>query len=77
MSDWRNPQIMKLADLVENVRDRLKRRRTNLDPIYYTLHDAAVDEALLEEVGLLRLRVVESSGSQLADATPKSNPRGQ
>lgn len=74
MSDWRDPRVMNLADLVCRVRDRLKRRRASSDVIYYTLHDAAVDDALLEEIGLLRLRVLESTGSNLADANSKESP---
>ena len=67
-----DPKTMVLADLVELVRARMKRRRETNDPIYYTLHDAAVDEALLTEIGFLKLRAIESSGPKLADAT--NNP---
>ena len=72
-----DPQTMDLADLVDLLRARMKRRRESYEPVYYTLHDAAVDEAILNEVGFLRLRAIESSGQSLADAHSKNPPEAE
>lgn len=55
---------LSLADLIDSVRARIKRRLSNLDPVYYTLHDAAVDEDLIEEINFLRLRAVEQPAAK-------------
>lgn len=55
MSNFREPNLMSPAELTGCLRDRLKRRRSGNEVIYYTFHDAAIDEAVLNEINRLEI----------------------